>query len=786
MKNLLLLTISLFFCTTLWSKCSIRIQDYYPDYKDDTGLTYIFKVRDYANSSHSTWAFGDGVVRTFDYSGVGKDRMEIHRYQFPGIYHVVVTTCEGAKDDVTIVAEGNYYIPSCEERFEYNIEVLPKHNELNLNLKYQLYNHTAWLLDGEKLFLGDSLNETIYYPSKRDLIVSSWDKSGYFMCKDKLLLDFEVDFHSDFTYRLNSYNHPLMHFYNKSWGEEYLSTWSFGDGIVSNYLNPSHSFTDVGTYEVCLYVEDTTLVQTANLCQKVTINCIGDFTFELDTAYANVVHFNFENTGLGVLPVFTFSNGDVVQPTKTSFTHIFPDTYKDISVCAKSPLEGCPEYYCHAIQFSTRTRCEAKFKVRPLREGFYYFFENTSEYEGENPSFNWNPAPYGYYSDKDSTEHIIHGNYHNFNSTNPVLKLTMEDGCYSEYTGDKVYYAKDIDRIFRPAPCFIVTETTPNAYQFENLTPFAHSYLWDFGDGLTDTSKNVTHHYESEGFYQVCLTAYKGGGFTEVVSQSFCEWLNIGNIDTCAARFLPLRYYQFDYGHVQFYNLSYDKENTANTYHWDFGDGNISTEITPIHQYEHHDTYEVCLTLKNENGCESQFCDDISAGCTSDISVSVYSSRIYITDNSLHHGDIYSRNWRVNGDYFNENDEDKKYIEIDNYSGKYNINDLEICLSLDGRVDCSDYCVQMKSYTSIESRQNTSLFYSTFPNPFNQTLHLEFPQNTNLLQITILDASGKMIYFHDNPNKKITLQTESWQTGLYFLQVVTPTEVSSQRILKIE
>ena len=40
----------------------------------------------------------------------------------------------------------------------------------------------------------------------------------------------------------------------------------------------------------------------------------------------------------------------------------------------------------------------------------------------------------------------------------------------------------------------------------------------------------------------------------------------------------------------------------ANSYHWDFGDGNTSTEATPVHEYEMSGSYTVTLTVKGDGG----------------------------------------------------------------------------------------------------------------------------------------------------------------------------------------
>ena len=58
---------------------------------------------------------------------------------------------------------------------------------------------------------------------------------------------------------------------------------------------------------------------------------------------------------------------------------------------------------------------------------------------------------------------------------------------------------------------------------------------------------------------------------------------------------------------VKFMNFSQNAE----TYNWDFGDGNSSTEENPTHIYDVADTYEVTLTAINADGVNASFSETI-------------------------------------------------------------------------------------------------------------------------------------------------------------------------------
>ncbi len=48
--------------------------------------------------------------------------------------------------------------------------------------------------------------------------------------------------------------------------------------------------------------------------------------------------------------------------------------------------------------------------------------------------------------------------------------------------------------------------------QFDNTTPEATSFEWDFGDGATSTQENPTHKFDDPGNYDVKLTATNDAG----------------------------------------------------------------------------------------------------------------------------------------------------------------------------------------------------------------------------------------------------------------------------------
>lgn len=65
--------------------------------------------------------------------------------------------------------------------------------------------------------------------------------------------------------------------------------------------------------------------------------------------------------------------------------------------------------------------------------------------------------------------------------------------------------------------------------------------------------------------------------------------------------------------HFQFQDLSYYE---PATWSWDFGDGTMSSDTSPVHSFPKKGTYVVCLTVANANGMNTA-CDTLHLGTTS-------------------------------------------------------------------------------------------------------------------------------------------------------------------------
>ena len=127
---------------------------------------------------------------------------------------------------------------------------------------------------------------------------------------------------------------------------------------------------------------------------------------------------------------------------------------------------------------------------------------------------------------------------------------------------------------------------------------------WDFGDGTTASgSPNVQHVYTQAGVYTAQLNVTTGLGCSDNAYTITVEVL-----ERPVADFIVQEQTLTE---VQFTNLSQDLLGGA-VFSWDFGDGAISAQESPRHNYGAPGTFPVILITLNPNGCSDTIASDVT------------------------------------------------------------------------------------------------------------------------------------------------------------------------------
>ncbi|MEP5376032.1 MAG: PKD domain-containing protein [Hyphomicrobiales bacterium] len=126
-------------------------------------------------------------------------------------------------------------------------------------------------------------------------------------------------------------------------------------------------------------------------------------------------------------------------------------------------------------------------------------------------------------------------------------------------------------------------------------------YSWDFGDGNSSSDQNPIYTYIDFGVYEAVLTITDADGLSDTDSVTITvNNPNSNSAPVALATATPLS------GEAPL-EVSFDGSGSSDnlgieSYLWDFGDGSISNDENPTHTYDFAGTFEVTLTVEDEEG----------------------------------------------------------------------------------------------------------------------------------------------------------------------------------------
>ena len=360
--------------------------------------------------------------------------------------------------------------------------------------------------------------------------------------------------------------------------------WDFGDGNTSLEENPTYDFGMDGIYNVTLTA--------SNVCGPMT------FTQQIVIITPPIAGFTADQTD-GCVPLqVQFSNQS--SANSGNFSWVFEG-----GTPATSNQENPLVTFAQAGSFDvTLTVSNAAgqnmasetgyITVGPLPTPDFSFTNIDGELEVDFTNNSTDATTYswdfgdGSFSTNENPNHSYNagGEY--------TVTLTATNSCGSETT------SQTVSLLIAPTAGFSVENTSgcaPFEVQFSDQSSGnATAWNWTFEGGTpaTSTEQNPTVTYNTPGIYDVSLTVSNSAG-ENTLSQT--DYIEVGQA--------PEAGFTSDY---TLGNTSAGFTNTsqnANSYNWDFGDGESSTEENPSHDFGADGEYLVSLTVSNECGSDT-------------------------------------------------------------------------------------------------------------------------------------------------------------------------------------
>ncbi|HJW31165.1 MAG TPA: PKD domain-containing protein, partial [Saprospiraceae bacterium] len=399
------------------------------------------------------------------------------------------------------------------------------------------------------------------------------------VCHDVVVAPLSNSCEAAFTFELGADNNHLVHFHDASTSNHDIVSWlwHFGDGESSDQQNPTHIYTNPGTYQVCLIITDNTGC-VSDVCHNVVIpepdNCEASFTaeptndpltwdfFDSSTSDHQIIHWHW-----------TFGddhNSDAQDPTHT---YAEGGTY---NVCLSIVSEtGCEDQFCMTIQVQgSGSGCHASFTAEPGDNPLIWHFNSTSTSDHDIVTYAWTFGDGGTSDNHAPTHTYDHGGTY-------TVCLTITDG-----SGCSDTFCMEITVVEPGNGCHASFTAEPGdnplIWHFNSTSTSDHDiihYMWTFGDGGVSDNHAPTHTYDHGGTYTVCLTITDGSGCSDTVCMDITV---VEPADECHAAFTanagdnPLVWH--------FHDQSTSTHDIV-SWEWHFGDGGTSTLQNPEHVY---------------------------------------------------------------------------------------------------------------------------------------------------------------------------------------------------------
>ncbi|WP_420643728.1 PKD domain-containing protein [Candidatus Leptofilum sp.] len=530
------------------------------------------------NSDSYLWEYGNG--------GTSPTFEPTHLYFVPGVYTVTLTASNPVSSDtVTKVA----YI-TVHPQAVANFTATPQTGTAPLEVTFTNLSSEAdsyvWEYGDGTTSTTTSATHTHLYtePGQYDVTLTAMNAHSSHTFTQAAYVTVYAEPVASFLASPTSGTGPLLvNFTNYSLNAT-ETLWDFGDGSTSTALNPSHLYLQAGVYTVTLTASNAGGSDVLSRPAYIVVNTAPQADFSADVQ-AGITPLTVTFTNISTEAdsyVWDYGDGTTSTTTAVTHTHIYttPGTYS-VSLTATNAYgsdvqlrSGYITVYELPVPAFTATPTEG---AAPLTVAF------TNE-SVNGQSYVWD------FGDGSSSTAVSPTHIYTQPGIYTVSLQASNPGGSQSITHNNLIVVQN-----PPVPAFTAEPTAGLAnltVTFTNLSTFADSYFWDYGDGTTSSNDAASHihQYDAPGTYTVRLTA-----INSYASSSLMETDLITVYDIPVADFEAT----VDFGasplEVGFANLS----SGATSYLWDFGDGNSSTAATPTHLYTQGGSYTVTLTASN-------------------------------------------------------------------------------------------------------------------------------------------------------------------------------------------
>jgi len=435
------------------------------------------------------WNFGDGNFSTL--------QNPEHTYLNNGIYEVCLTAgnAAGSAESCQNITIASYAAPVTEFSFTGTPEV--SFTDLSIGVPAEW----NWNFDDGATSNEQKPTHLFNENGTYNVCLTAGNMHGAnTICHDVIISSYLAPV-AEFSYS----GDPTFNFTDNTLNNPDAWYWVFGDGVISEEQNPSHTYAENGIFNVCLLV--TNELGSDVICKSITVSGyavtpVAEFSFTGDPT----INFTDESSNIPTSWFWDFGDGSTSTLQNPTHHYLTNGTYT--ACLTVNNIAG------------TDTKCEVIIVDTYLTP--VALFNNSGD-----PSVTFNDmtvnVPTSWVWDfGDGAYSEFQNPYHTYstNGTYTVCLTATGAGGSDTWCDDVTITANDV------APVADFTYTIDkNTISFnDNSVGTTTEWLWDFGDGSFSALQNPSHTYLNAEAYYVCFTASNMFG-----ANTICRSVNLGS-----------------------------------------------------------------------------------------------------------------------------------------------------------------------------------------------------------------------------------------------------------------
>ena len=520
------------------------------------------------NANTYLWDFGDGSSSTLS--------NPTHTYVEDGIYLVNLIATGFCGSDTTTTEVEIATLPEADFSFDPLSGCEPLTVQFT-DLSSSNVDSYAWTFEGGTPATSSSANPEVTYSNAGlfdvQLVVSNEQGNDTLLLEDAIEVLPSVE--ANFSFIINDLE---VSFTQESQNADTYA-WDFGDGNSSTLPNPSHTYAQDGIYTVELIAEGFCGSDTITVEIEIATLPQADFSFDpLSGCEPLIVQFTDLSSSNVDSYAWTFEGGTPATSTTSSPEVTYTNAgLFDVQLIVSNEQGNDTLILEDAIEVDPLAIADFSYIINGTDVSFTQEAQNADTYSWEFGDGNISTQP------NPTHTYLLDGTYE--------VILEVGNGCGLDQDTQLV-------EIVTEPVAQINADTTSGCavleVQFDCPTYNAQTYEWTFEGGVpaTSTLQNPSVEYPNGGVFDVQLIVSNPAGSDTLLLEQY--------IDALAQ---PISDWSFTSVNLNVDFIS--NAQFADTYFWDFGDGNTSTESDPSHLYSSSGVYTVSLIVENSCGVDT-------------------------------------------------------------------------------------------------------------------------------------------------------------------------------------